>query len=98
MAYIEREAAIDALLNHYEVRNAVQNGIMDECVMLMMRVPAADVAPVRHGRWIVDDITGIFKCSECDNDAPLETTGGEQWCSPFCHSCGAKMDGSEGVR
>ena len=41
--YIEREAAIDALQNHYEVRNAVQNGIMDECVMLMMRVPAADV-------------------------------------------------------
>lgn len=96
--YIEREAAIDALQNHYEVRNAVQNGIMDECVMLMMRVPAADVTPVRHGRWIVDDISGIVKCSECINDAPLDTTGGGQWYSPFCHSCGAIMDGSEEVR
>lgn len=57
------------------------------------RLLSLDIAPVRHGRWILDDITGIFKCSECDNDAPLETTGGEQWCSPFCHSCGARMDG-----
>ncbi len=63
------------------------------CERIATAVPAADVAPVRHGRWIVDDITGLITCSECKNDAPLDTTGGGQWCSPFCHSCGAKMDG-----
>ena len=55
--YIKREAAIDALQNHYEVRNAVQNGIMDECVMLMMRVPAANVVPV-------------VRCKDCKHRDP----------------------------
>ena len=82
--YIEREAAIDALQNHYEVRNAVQNGIMDECVMLMMRVPAADVAPVRHGKWL--EHRTWAKCSECEYLIGFETT--------YCPNCGARMDGN----
>lgn len=69
--YIEREAAIDALQNHYEVRNAVQNGIMDECVMLMMRVPAADVVPVvRCG-----------ECAYCEWKNEVCTYG---WCKRNC--------------
>ena len=59
--------------------------------------PAADVAPVRHGRWIdaYPDIEpnpmfmyGI--CSEC---------GFEQGISKYlnyCPNCGAKMDGGDG--
>ena len=43
---------------------------------------AADVAPVRHGRWIKHD-DGVFTCSECENAESNE--------SYFCRYCGAKM-------
>ena len=56
-------------------------------------MPAADVAPVRHGRWIERksfhaDGGVSAKCSVCKNDVqylgnPLN----------YCPNCGAKMDG-----
>ena len=64
---------------------------------IIYRTPTADVAPVRHGRWIdaYPDIEpnpmfmyGI--CSEC---------GFEQGLSKYlkyCPNCGAKMDEKEG--
>ena len=42
----------------------------------------AEVAPVRHGRWIEHD-DGVFTCSECENAESNE--------SHFCRYCGAKM-------
>lgn len=50
-------------------------------------VPAADVAEVVHGRWILHD-DGVFTCSECGNAEFND--------SYYCRLCGAKMDG--GVR
>ena len=86
--YISRESAI------VRACKVIQNDFIAFAVKDAIKaIPAADVVPVRHGRWIVDDITGLVKCSECDNDAPLDTTGGGQWRSPFCHLCGAIMDG-----
>ena len=50
--YIEREALMDALRNHYEVNNATQNATMDEVCMIALSQPAADVVLVRHGKWL----------------------------------------------
>lgn len=44
-------------------------------------VPAADVAPVRHGRWLEDGT-----CSKCRCDIPVME-------DKYCPNCGAKMDG-----
>ena len=64
-------------------------------------IPAADVAPVRHGEWLKakDDYCGlnIIQCSICH----------EEWCFEidddvidlnyhYCPNCGSKMD-KEGV-
>ena len=91
--YIEREAAIQGILNDccelvfYTKENAVD---------YLKLMPAADVAPVRHGRWILirrQAASTIFKCSECgreevfDSFHRLENT-------PCCH-CGARMDKEE---
>lgn len=48
--------------------------------------PTADVAEVKHGRWLYDD-GAMHKCSVC----------GELSCctSHFCGECGAKMDEEE---
>ncbi len=58
---------------------------------LCAAIPAADVEPVIHARWIYHrDITGnYFVCSHCtESRVDCEET--------FCCKCGAKMDGEDG--
>lgn len=49
-------------------------------------LPAADVTPVVHGRWI-DAGGGYVACSECG-----EEHGWEDYRASYCEDCGAKMD------
>jgi hypothetical protein len=49
--------------------------------------PAADVAPVVHGRWI-EDGSLIITCSECKRGYNLIAKY-----THYCPNCGAKMDG-----
>lgn len=55
-------------------------------------VPAADVAPVRHGKWIKqENYPGTYsKCSECD-----QRVGGYTPNYKYCPNCGARMDQEE---
>lgn len=75
--FIRREDALKVLCNNYAY------AAMD----VIKRLPAADVAEVVHGRWILHD-DGVFTCSECGNAESND--------SYYCRLCGAKMDG--GVR
>lgn len=61
-----------------------------EATELVDDIPAADVAPVVHGRWIQVDATKC-RCSHCDIIAliALYPHGDKN----FCPNCGAKMDG-----
>ena len=77
--YIEREAAIRALLNDSPEQVGYSREDAADCIRYM---DAADVAPLRHGRWIKHD-DGVFTCSECENAESNE--------SHFCRYCGAKM-------
>ena len=53
------------------------------------KLPAADVAPVLHGRKIEDGDIGCFwLCSLCGECLPYGAN--------YCHNCGAKMDGENG--
>ena len=51
--------------------------------------PAADVEPVKHGRWVYkpyenDEAVWLYHCSECN---ALSAT-----VKNYCYNCGAKMD------
>lgn len=50
--------------------------------------PAADVAPVVHGRW-VDAGRGIKACSNCNHGIKEHMA----CVNHYCPNCGAKMDG-----
>ena len=53
-------------------------------------IPAADVQPVKHGKWLSrceGDIYEFSECSECGNMESCET--------PYCAQCGARMDGDK---
>ena len=86
--YIEREAAISKL-RLVEVREASIN-FAASMLSEIKRIPAADVQPVRHGRWVVHG-QDIY-CSECHNESAYNPFGASMF-SDYCHKCGAKMDG-----
>ena len=57
---------------------------------IIQRAPAADVAPVVHGRWIEHKkyIFGtMYDCSVCGSRI---LNNGHSW--NYCPNCGAKMD------
>lgn len=63
-------------------------------------VPAADVAPVVHGRWIYhecvssyDGTVSVYSCSECNAVVDEEIFDMDEFHKKFCGNCGARMDG-----
>lgn len=83
--YIEREAVLKLLAS----KNAPWDGYQK-----VSELPAADVQPVKHGRWVrdavyVDETTGepclAWFCNQCGEPQMVGTN--------FCPNCGVKMDG-----
>ena len=96
--FIERAAAMDAILGLTIADPAVAQYADAVCYHLQ-NLPAADVAEVRHGRWIEDERTypgpGLKNnlCSVCGEIAGSWKEGlepGRKWA--YCHNCGARMD------
>ena len=57
--------------------------------------PAADVAPVVHGRW-EQDAEGDWYCTNCDEVVAICESGRERtYRKPYCPNCGAKMEDTE---
>ena len=100
--YIERETAIaDLELYEKTVCKSEYALAIAGCRSHIRAIPAADVVPVRHGRWIEttqpmgwDDVT-CAECSECGEDFVLDEWGMEDMKNlmHYCPNCGAKMDG-----
>lgn len=87
--YIEREAAKDELLSWAVCINHPQHLMREDAIHVLNAIPAADVAPVRYGRWIFDSgIDFCYKCSECQSKKPPHYVGAN-----YCPNCGVKMNG-----
>lgn len=87
--YIKRDDAKNAVHRHWLDSSRTLDAIMD--------IPAADVAPVVHGRWIGETYETISAkgrkiknvknhCSACGKSTGRNKTD-------YCPNCGAKMDG-----
>lgn len=90
--YIKREAAL-ALVKPdapEDEKAAITIATAKKLVRsIIQRAPAADVAPVCHGRWLCGDYYDIGDvCSECDWDSQMIHPSYR-----YCPNCGAKMDG-----
>lgn len=86
--YIKREALRDAL---YDADAITMNG-----VKILNQFPAADVAPVRNGRWIEPQRLYYgakqYECSLCYSDIFWKKHSiTEKY--PHCPNCGCRMDG-----
>ena len=80
--YIKREDAINLL--YFFADESCSSVVSD-----FEAIPAADVAPVRHGRWILVDKNGTGVCSECNRQDRIDLL------AKYCRYCGALMDGKE---
>ena len=104
--YIEREALVDILaVSHaYHANNSREASLLDRDIRLIWEQPAADVAPVVHGRWIECDYVkydghsecihypkAAWKCSNCCNAFKKELL----WKNNYCPNCGACMKDGE---
>lgn len=107
--YISREAAKEAFGNaDADVCESYPDGHCDwgfgrsNINDVIDGVPAADVEPVRHGRW--EGYTHSRYCGRDEYGEPVYRDGTVYYCSNpkcrrktvvkenFCPSCGAKMD------
>lgn len=85
--YIEREALVHRLKRPYLFN------ITPRIFEIISEIPAADVAPVVHGRWIPHDrVFGddFLVCSKCQFVSEDRST---RRYYHYCPNCGAKMDG-----
>ena len=84
--YIERKAAIEV------AKHAWAKGL--EPLQYIEALPAADVAPVVHGRWEYTPQTfstlGQIRCPFCAWWSLDQSIDGIY---KYCPNCGAKMDG-----
>ena len=86
--YIERKAILNRLNKVHMDNRPFDAGVhfgVDHAISCIIEAPAADVAPVVHGRWIVTD---VITCSECQHFTRSEFAG--RW--NYCPNCGARMD------
>lgn len=94
--YIEREALMRRIKEIHCAECDSYHGVrcracwVDDTLDYIDSEPAADVAPVRHGRWGThSDRPDSLICSVCN-------CGFDMWKHDphnYCPNCGAKMDG-----
>ena len=82
--YIEREETLMKLM---------QDGCSAKNLQSISDMPAADVAPVVHARWIEDH--DYLKCPECGVMVKRDFTFFDIGDWNYCPHCGAKMDEKE---
>lgn len=86
--YIEKEDIEQKI--QLGLNNLVLGHDAIEILGMIYEMPAADVAPVRHGRWRYFHKQNIAVCTECSFERNLDANFGR---AVNCPNCGAKMDG-----
>ena len=109
--YIEREYAVDAVVDVYYDTPDI-NLSCEQFEEAILKIPAADVAPVRHGKWVfgkdlpyswgqIPKNKYHLYCSECLEQAfNLSEDNDPDFDADtsYCPNCGAKMDGGDNNR
>ena len=90
---ISREALLDYIDSTNEIKDWCLNRYSADWIYSFVKsAPAADAAPVVHGRWIPHKKDrASYDCSVCKATVGPYIAG----CAAYCPNCGARMDGKE---
>lgn len=101
--YIEREALTRRIKEIHCAECDSYHGVrcracwVDDTLDYIDSEPAADVVPVRHGRWedSIDEWFGtdVYTCSKCRESYVLVEGTPKENLWHYCPNCGAKMNG-----
>ena len=107
--YIEREALMRRIKEIHCAECDSYHGVrcracwVDDTLDYIDSEPASDVAPVRHGRWIMKKTSAgssYTVCSHCNASVKYNDEYGTVVMNlkgaNYCPNCGAKMDGGDG--
>lgn len=87
--YIDKEQLLSDLYSKQDDENL-------DVMLEIANFPAADVAPVVHGKWEVVKVygkTALYRCTACKAEM-IDYMGREEY-HQYCHICGAKTDGEK---
>ena len=87
--YIPRKALLDWVHEFYPEDKVFASAVIN--------APAADVAPVVHGRWVSVPHKLARVSSVCNRDEPYKFADINANVYDYCPNCGAKMDGGNVV-
>jgi rubredoxin len=98
--YINGEAAVDAgYLSDWYISSvgdeppvwtdAHIDELLNDFIVIPKDTKAADVQPIKHGRWVVDE-HGYLRCDNC-GEVCLRNDIGIYVKSWYCPECGADM-------
>ena len=95
--YISREEMIDAV-DHLHIIPSIDGtgkptpteDFRVQFIGTVLKIKVADVAPVRHGRWIKTEDGA--ECEKCGREAVYQIVDDHWEYEPFCPHCGAIMD------
>ena len=93
--YIEREATIKLLRSLGSRDYRREKGTIQEAIKMVSfpeYTPSADVAPVRHGRWLDRQKNQGLKDEEIGTVGMVD---GEPWSSCYCSECGEWLVASD---
>lgn len=99
--YIKREAAIKAMekADYTLIADDADSCKADYLREIIESVPAADVVPVVHGRWIWHEEEFEYECSAChcrfDYNHTFEIFDHGFQYANYCPNCGTKMNESK---
>ena len=95
--YIKRGYAVDAVLDVYCDTPDIDLSC-EKFEAAILKIPVADVAPVRHGRWIEPSRLYYgakqYECSLCYSDTFWKKHSITVK-YPYCPNCGCRMDGGD---
>ena len=94
--YIERHKVLAAIQSRKSpTRSQTQNEMLRTIRVDVNHIPAADVAPVVHGRWIegAENFTCGNHNAECSVCHCNVSWSGCDEDYNYCPNCGARMDG-----
>lgn len=86
MPYVKLEDVLDIIRKaNWNLAGVIQH-IKEHC-------PTADVEEVKHSRW--ENISGFDVCNICGTSPAYcePKPNNKKGYPPYCHNCGAKMDG-----
>lgn len=106
--YISREEAVDAgYLSDWYIASVGNESpvwtdehideLLNDFIVIPKDTPAADVQPVKHGRWKYYENNGIidtYICTNCQGKVEMAIDV-DSSSFKYCPNCGARMDGDK---